>query len=134
MTTYPNVKIRYLNEIPFGPAYYGVYINYKKIKGVFGRVGEFSEDKRYIALEEWAGGKFSSNRIGCDFSNGRNKRLFLIDLDKMQYCTFDTNHSSVQNLRFESHTLLYTCHRQDIKINIKDITSWDGAVKFDMSK
>jgi hypothetical protein len=63
----------YEGDIRFGPSYFKLEIDGKEIKGrIFGNVFCWSEDSRYLAVQEW---------LTLDYQHGPITRVVLIDIE-----------------------------------------------------
>ena len=105
-------------EIRFGPEYYEMEVNGKKIKGrVFSANPVWSNDDRYLAIQEWN---------GISESVGPNMKLCVIDFELAKQCSGIPVHGYMNPKYFEGDVLVY--EKRDWSTGCEIVTTIELAI------
>ncbi len=113
----------YQGEIRFGPTYYTLEIDNTILKNkTFGDKLCFSNDSKYLAIQEW---------LTTDYVKGPITRVMLFDIDRKLYSTFKPLEKGyVQNFKFENNLLIYTRFHagedinEEVEVDLSSISVW----------
>lgn len=117
---------KYAGEIRFGPPYFELEIDGRNIVGrLFSDCPVWSEDERYLAIEEWNSTKEA---------NGPNMKICVLDLEKDLEYIGNPIHGYTVPIRFEGNLLIY--EKRDwskgyeivktIELDLEKIESWES--------
>ncbi|TGL62022.1 hypothetical protein [Leptospira sarikeiensis] len=117
-------ELIYIDEIRFGPPYYSLKINGKLLRNrIFGEVAKWSNDSRYLAVQEW---------LTIDYAEGPITRVMLFDMEANKYTTFkELEKGFVEKFRFINDQLIYLCDynnrkrtNEEVRIELGSIKKW----------
>lgn len=105
-----DIKLINVGEVRFGPSYHELIINGKLLKNrIFGDDLYWSEDKKFIIIQEW---------LTIDYSTGPITRPFIIDTINMKYSFLSEGKKGFSsNFRINKNVLLYTQVNRGTGIN-----------------
>ena len=100
-------SLQYEGEIRFGPAYYSLSLNGVKLLGrSFGLCALWSDDSKYIALQEW---------LSTAESQGPQTVLLCLEPHVWRQCRVSTAKDGfIEPLRFEGQKLIYVKEHNDM--------------------
>lgn len=114
----------YLGEVRFGPTYYSLSIDGKKVDCVaFGEEHLLFMGKRYLATQEW---------LTVDYENGPITQVTFFDLKENLKSSIDiVNKGFVKNFRFEAGVFYFekdfpaTGQFVQSQIQFSEVASWE---------
>jgi hypothetical protein len=116
-------RLKYENEIRFGPRYYSLYIqNHGLLRNrIFGGILLWSDDSKYLALQEW---------MTTNESDGPWTRLLLFDFQtKLGSHVTGAKGGFVKPIKFEGEKIVYVKELQNVRsefdVKITSITNWE---------
>lgn len=117
------IDLQYESEIRFGPPYYKLKIDGKKIKRkLWGDTILWSPDSKFVALQEW---------LTTDYSKGPITRLVLIDIHTKKYSNFRTVEKGfTENYQFTDESIIYEKHYKasgsinKVEVDFENINNW----------
>ncbi|WP_010515132.1 hypothetical protein [Leptospira licerasiae] len=116
-------ELIYEGEVRFGPPYYSLKLNNKSVKNrTFGEEARWSNDSRYLAIQEW---------LTIDYVEGPITRVMLFDMQTRKYITFkELDKGFVEEFKFVNNQLIYINHYygiktiEEVKLELSSINKW----------
>jgi len=116
-------RLRYENEIRFGPRYYSLYIqNHGVLRNkIFGGILLWSDHSKYLALQEW---------LTTNESDGPWTRLLLIDFQENLSCfVAGVKGGFIKPIKYENKKIVYIKEFQntnsEFEVEISSINNWE---------
>lgn len=111
-------------EIRFGPEYYSLNLNGKKIQHrIFGDVFKWNQESTFLALQEW---------LTTDYKNGPITALTLINLENNKIARISkADKGFISPIRFENGYIIFrkeylaTGENIESEIKLDDIKNWE---------
>ncbi len=118
-------ELIYSGEIRFGPAYFSLVLDSRKVKRrIFGNKLAWSDDSRYLALQEWLTAKEKKRP---------STRVLLIDMHTRKAAELDIIRGGfAEEFVFKNHFLCYKKHDfsqkkiESAEVEISSIKKWRG--------
>jgi len=117
------IELFFAGEIRFGPEYYTVAVNGKKIKEkIFGRPYKWDSESKYLAFQEW---------LTTDYQKGPITALLVMNLKENKISRLSIAEKGfIEPIKFDGDKVIYKkefseCGKSiEYEIDLKEVKNW----------